>query len=109
MSRRKHAMEMLLTGEMVSAEHALRIGLVNRVVPAAQERDAALAFARKIAAKSSAVVTDRQGSVLSSARIGAGRRLPTTADVMVENMIFKDAEEGIGAFIDKRPPVWDDR
>ena len=53
---RKHAMEMLLTGDMISAEEACRIGLVNRVVAPGSAREAALALARKIAAKSSAAV-----------------------------------------------------
>src|SRR6201997_5148213 len=53
---RKHAMEMLLTGDLISADEALRIGLINRVVPAGREREEALALARKIAAKSTHVV-----------------------------------------------------
>ena len=72
---RKHAMEMLLTGDLVSADHAFRIGLVNQVVPAGQERDAALALARKIAGKVVACGEDRQAGLLPSARTGTGGRL----------------------------------
>jgi enoyl-CoA hydratase/carnithine racemase len=106
---RKHAMEMLLTGDLVSAEHALRIGLVNQVVPAGQELDAALALARKVAAKSSQVVKLGKQAFYRQLELGLADAYRLTADVMVENMLFKDAEEGIAAFIEKRPPAWDDR
>ena len=74
---RKHAMEMLLTGDLVSADHAFRIGLVNQVVPAGQERDAALALGAQDRSKAVACGEGRQASLLPSARIGTGRRLPT--------------------------------
>jgi enoyl-CoA hydratase/carnithine racemase len=106
---RKHAMEMLLTGDLVSADHAFRIGLVNQVVPAGQERDAALTLARKIAAKPPRVVEVGKQAFYRQLELGLADAYQLTADVMVENMLFKDAEEGIAAFIDKRPPVWDDR
>jgi enoyl-CoA hydratase/carnithine racemase len=105
---RKHAMEMLLTGDLVSAEQALRIGLVNQVVPAGQELDAALALARKVAAKSSQVVKLGKQAFYRQLELGLADAYRLTADVMVENMLFKDAEEGIAAFIEKRPPTWDD-
>jgi len=106
---RKHAMEMLLTGDLVSAEHALRIGLVNQVAPAGQELDAALAYARKVAAKSPRVVKLGKQAFYRQLELGLADAYRLTADVMVENMLFKDAEEGIAAFIEKRPPTWDDR
>ncbi len=86
-----------------------RIGLVNQVVPAGQERDAALALARKIAAKPPRVVKIGKQAFYRQLELGLADAYQLTADVMVENMLFKDAEEGIAAFIDKRPPVWDDR
>jgi enoyl-CoA hydratase/carnithine racemase len=106
---RKHAMEMLLTGDLVSAEHAQRIGLVNQVVPAGQELDAALALARKVAGKSSQVVKLGKQAFYRQLELGLADAYRLTADVMVENMLIKDAEEGIAAFIEKRPPAWDDR
>jgi enoyl-CoA hydratase/carnithine racemase len=105
---RKHAMEMLLTGDLVPAEQALRIGLVNQVVPAGQELDAALALARKVAAKSSQVVRLGKQAFYRQLELGLADAYRLTADVMVENMLIRDAEEGIAAFIEKRPPAWDD-
>jgi len=106
---RKHAMEMLLTGEMLSAEDAARIGLVNRVVPAGTERDAALALARTIAAKSTAVVKLGKRAFYRQIELPLGEAYRYTAAVMVENMLARDAEEGFNAFIEKRPPRWEDR
>jgi enoyl-CoA hydratase/carnithine racemase len=104
---RKHAMEMLLTGDMISAEDAHRIGLVNYVVPAGTARDAALALARKIAAKSAAAVKFGKQAFYRQLELGVGDAYRYASDVMVENMMVRDAEEGIGAFIEKREPNWE--
>jgi enoyl-CoA hydratase/carnithine racemase len=106
---RKHAMEMLLTGDLISAEEAFRIGLVNRVVVPGSERDAALALARKIAAKSSHVVKLGKTAFYHQLEMGLDAAYDYTAEVMVENMLAHDAKEGIAAFIEKRPPKWEDR
>ncbi len=106
---RKHAMEMLLTGDMVSAEEARRIGLVNRVVAPGAARAEALALARKIAAKSTAVVKLGKEAFYRQLEMGLADAYAYTAGVMVENMLARDAEEGIGAFIEKREPRWEDR
>ena len=106
---RKHAMEMLLTGDLVSAEHAFRIGLVNRVVPAGSEFDAALALGRKIAGKSSLVEKIGKHALYRQLEMGLDDAYRYTADVMVENMMAHDAEEGIAAFVEKRAPKWEDR
>ena len=106
---RKHAMEMLLTGDLVSAEHAFRIGLVNRVVPAGSEFDAALALGRKIAGKSSLVEKIGKHAFYRQLEMGLDDAYLYTADVMVENMMAHDAEEGIAAFVEKRAPKWEDR
>jgi enoyl-CoA hydratase/carnithine racemase len=106
---RKHAMEMLLTGDLVSAEHAFRIGLVNRVVPAGSEFDAALALGRKIAGKSSLVEKIGKHAFYRQLEMGLDDAYRYTADVMVENMMAHDAEEGIAAFVEKRAPKWEDR
>jgi enoyl-CoA hydratase/carnithine racemase len=97
---RKHAMEMLLTGDLVSAEHAFRIGLVNRVVPAGSEFDAALALGRKIAGKSSLVEKIGKHAFYRQLEMGLDDAYRYTADVMVENMMAHDAEEGIAAFVE---------
>jgi enoyl-CoA hydratase/carnithine racemase len=106
---RKHALEMLLTGDLISASDAFRIGLVNRVVPAGTELDAALAFARKIAGKSAHVVKIGKEAFYRQLEMGLDEAYRYTAEVMVENMMARDAEEGISAFVEKRKPKWEDR
>src|SRR5947207_2390916 len=106
---RKHAMEMLLTGDMIEAQEALRIGLVNRVVPAGAERAAALALARQIASKSALTVKIGKEAFYRQLEMNLADAYAYASDVMVENMLARDAEEGIGAFIDKRTPAWEDR
>ncbi len=106
---RKHAMEMLLTGDLISAEDAQRIGLVNRVVAPGTERDAALALARQIASKSALTVKIGKEAFYRQLEMSLADAYRYTADVMVENMLARDAEEGIGAFIEKRTPNWEDR
>jgi len=94
---------------MVSAEEARRIGLVNRVVPAGSEREAALALARQIAAKSAAVVRLGKEAFYRQLEMGLSDAYRFAAQVMVANMMHHDAAEGIGAFLDKRDPQWQDR
>jgi enoyl-CoA hydratase/carnithine racemase len=105
----KHAMEMLLTGEMVSAEHAQRIGLVNRVVSPGTERDEALALAGKIAAKSALTVKTGKQAFYRQREMRLNEAYAYASQVMVDNMMARDAAEGIGAFIEKRAPHWEDR
>jgi enoyl-CoA hydratase/carnithine racemase len=105
---RKHAMEMLLTGELISAQEAFRIGLVNRVVPPGAELDAAMALARKVAAKSSHVVRIGKQAFYRQLEMGLDDAYRFTAEVMVENLLAQDGQEGIAAFIDKRAPKWKD-
>jgi len=106
---RKHAMEMLLTGDLISAEDAARIGLVNRVVAPGSEREEALALARKIAAKSTHVVKIGKEAFYRQAELDLAAAYAYASSVMVENMLARDAEEGIAAFVEKRPPTWEDR
>ena len=106
---RKHAMEMLLTGDLISAEEAQRIGLVNRVVAPGTERDEALKLARQIASKSALTVKIGKEAFYRQLEMNLADAYRYASDVMVENMLARDAEEGIGAFIDKRPPNWEDR
>ena len=106
---RKHAMEMLLTGDLMDAQDARRIGLINRLVPAGTERAATLALARQIAAKSALTVKIGKEAFYRQLEMNLADAYRYASDVMVENMLARDAEEGIGAFIDKRPPNWEDR
>ena len=106
---RKHAMEMLLTGELISAQDAARIGLVNHVVAAGHERAEALKLADKIAAKSTLTVKIGKEAFYRQLEMPLAEAYKYTADVMVENLLGRDADEGIGAFIEKRKPKWEDR
>jgi enoyl-CoA hydratase/carnithine racemase len=105
----KHAMDMLLTGDMLSAKAALRIGLVNRVVPAGKAGAQALKLARQIAAKSALTVKLGKQAFYRQREMNLAEAYKFTVEVMVDNMMAHDAKEGIGAFIDKREPKWQDR
>ena len=106
---RKAAMEMLLTGDMVPAEKAVQIGLINRVVPPGEECAAALALARQIASKSSYTVKIGKQAFYRQLELGLAEAYAYASEVMTENMMARDAEEGICAFIEKRYPTWEDR
>jgi enoyl-CoA hydratase/carnithine racemase len=104
----KHAMEMLLTGELADAETAYRIGLVNRVVDAGSAVAEAQALAQKIAAKSTHVLAIGKKAFYAQCEMSLADAYDHTAHVMVQNMLARDAEEGIGAFVEKREPKWRD-
>ena len=106
---RKQAMEMLLTGEPISAATAQAIGLVNQVVAAGTERDAAIALAQKVALKSAYTVKLGKEAFYRQAEMNLADAYRYAAQVMTENMLARDAEEGIGAFIEKREPKWHDK
>ena len=104
----KHAMELLLTGELADAETAHRIGLVNRVVEPGQALAAARALAQKIATKSTHVLAIGKKAFYAQREMPLAAAYDYAADVMVQNMLARDAEEGIGAFVEKRQPKWRD-
>ena len=104
----KHAMEMLLTGELADADTACRIGLVNRVVNAGSAVAEAEALAKKIASKSTHVLAIGKKAFYAQHDMSLAEAYDYTVDVMVQNMLARDAEEGIGAFIEKRQPQWRD-
>ena len=106
---RKHAMEMLLTGEMISAVRAAEFGLVNRVVPQAELDGAVAHFADTIAAKSALTVSIGKKAFYEQLEKPLAEAYDYASEVMVKNMLARDAEEGIGAFIEKRDPKWEDR
>ena len=106
---RKQAMEMLLTGEPISAARARDIGLINRVVAAGTERDAAIALAQQVALKSAHTIKLGKAAFYRQAEMSLADAYRYAAEVMTENMMARDAEEGIGAFIEKREPKWQDR
>jgi enoyl-CoA hydratase/carnithine racemase len=101
-------MELLLTGETVSAEHAARIGLINRVVPPGTEREQAFGLARRIAAKSATAVRLGKETFYRQIDMELSDAYRLASQVMVENMLRYDATEGIAAFLEKRAPHWKD-
>ena len=106
---RKQAMEMLLTGEPVSAIRAREMGLVNRVVAAGSERDAAVALGQQVARKSAHTVKIGKAAFYRQAEMSLAEAYRFASEVMTENMMARDAEEGICAFVEKRTPTWQDR
>ena len=106
---RKRAMEMLLTGDMVSAAQALDWGLVNRVVPDDELESSCLTFAQKIAAYSPAVLGIGKRLFYQQADLSLDDAYGLTAEGMACNMMFEDAAEGIDAFLQKRAPAWSGR
>jgi enoyl-CoA hydratase/carnithine racemase len=106
---RKQAMEMLLLGDMLSADDAKIFGLVNRVVATAKVMDEALGMARTIAAKSKVTVAIGKQAFYAQAEMSLGDAYAYASEVMVKNMMAADADEGISAFLAKRPPEWKDR
>ena len=102
----KHAMEMLLTGEMIDASTAKDFGLVNRVVPREYLTQIVMKYAQTIASKSPLTLKIGKEAFYRQAEMGLADAYDYASRVMVENMLARDAEEGIGAFIDKRKPEW---
>jgi enoyl-CoA hydratase/carnithine racemase len=103
---RKAAMEMLLTGDMIQANRARELGLINQVVPAAALRDATRALAARIAAKSPLTVSIGKQAFYRQAEMDLAAAYDYTSQVMTRNMLAHDAEEGIDAFLMKRQPRW---
>jgi enoyl-CoA hydratase/carnithine racemase len=102
----KHAMEMLLTGDVFDAQDALRFGLVNRVVPGSQLTETVTVLAAKIASKSTVTVKTGKQAFYRQSDMALAEAYAYTARVMTENLLMREAEEGISAFIGKRPPNW---
>ncbi|MGQ0486041.1 MAG: enoyl-CoA hydratase [Hyphomicrobiales bacterium] len=105
----KPAMEMLLTGDVIPAHEAQRIGLINRAVSPNRLGEEVEALARKIAAKSQLTLKTGKQAFHRQRDMGLAEAYAYTARVMADNMLARDAEEGIAAFIGKRSPRWQDR
>ncbi|MCH9021073.1 MAG: enoyl-CoA hydratase, partial [Proteobacteria bacterium] len=103
---RKHSFEMLFTGDIVPAERAEEVGLVNKVVPP-EELDAAIdGYAQSIIGKSQVAVAAGKRAFYRQIEMGLEQAYDFAAEEMALNMTFHDAGEGIDAFIAKRTPVW---
>ncbi|HYU12430.1 MAG TPA: enoyl-CoA hydratase-related protein, partial [Stellaceae bacterium] len=94
--------------DLVDARTAQAIGLVNRVVPGAELGAATTALARQIAAKSALTVAIGKEAFYRQAELGLADAYSYAAQVMTRNMLAADAAEGIDAFLEKRPPHWQD-
>jgi enoyl-CoA hydratase/carnithine racemase len=103
---RKAAMRMLLTGDLIDADSALRFGLISEVAPAAELAIRTAALAAKIAAKSPLILAIGKEAFYRQAELPLADAYTYAAEVMVANLSKRDAQEGIGAFIEKRSPVW---
>jgi enoyl-CoA hydratase/carnithine racemase len=103
---RKAAMEMLLTGEFISAERASAIGLVNRVVEPERLDEELRMLAHQIAGKLGLAVAIGKEAFYRQAELGLEAAYAYTSEVMTKNMTARDTEEGVDAFLEKRPPRW---
>jgi len=106
---RKRALEMLLTGDWVSAEEAVRIGLINRAVPAAELERETGALAEKIAQASRYVVGIGKQAFYRQIDLPQDQAYAYAANVMALNALAHDAQEGMCAFLEKRQPSWENR
>ena len=103
---RKQAMEMLLTGEMVPAERAIALGLINKAVPEADLDAAATDLAKTVASKSPLTLKIGKEAFYRQIDMELEQAYAYCSEVMTTNMLARDAEEGINAFIEKRSPNW---
>ncbi|MGB3178155.1 MAG: enoyl-CoA hydratase [Albidovulum sp.] len=106
---RKFAMEMLTTGQFIDAARAAETGLINRAVPAQDLSAETWALAEKVAHKLSAAVKIGKRAFYEQIEMTREAAYDHAAAVMVENMLWRDTDEGINAFIEKRAPDWADR
>lgn len=103
---RKHAFEMLFTGDMVSAQRAHEIGLINQHVPFEKLEFTVRELAEKIAEKSSYVVSIGKKAFYQQIEMSTKNAYDFASDVMLKNLLADDAKEGISSFLGKRKPVW---
>ena len=103
---RKHAMELLLTGDFIDAKTAEQYGLINRVVPASELGKAVQDLAESIITKSAVAVSMGKEMFYKQVEMNMEEAYTYAAEVMARNMMADDAQEGFTAFIEKRQPVW---
>ncbi|MEM9737291.1 MAG: enoyl-CoA hydratase, partial [Pseudomonadota bacterium] len=103
----KHAFEMLTTGDLISAARAAEIGLVNRVATEADLTAETLALADQVAGKLAHAVRIGKRAFYEQAEMSLDAAYAHTGRVITENMLHGETEEGVAAFLEKRPPNWD--
>ena len=104
---RKKAFEMLTTGTFIDAERAETLGLVNRVVPPEALESEVMDLAQLVASKLGSAVKVGKEAFYAQIQMPVADAYAYTGDVMVQNMLEKDTQEGIAAFLDKREPTWE--
>ena len=105
----KHAMEMLLTGDMIGAQKATEIGLINNNVPSENLVQETLKLAKKVSSKSSMTLKIGKQAFYVQSSLDLSEAYKFTSQVMLDNILKDDAKEGIEAFINKRDPEWKDK
>lgn len=104
---RKQAFEMLTTGEFIDANKAIALGLINRAVPIEELDAATMALAERVAGQLGVAVKIGKEAFYNQAEMTLEEAYAYTGRVMADNMLFRDTENGIAAFLDKRHPEWD--
>jgi enoyl-CoA hydratase/carnithine racemase len=103
---RKQAFEMLTTGQFIETDRAMELGLINRAVPMEDLEAETMALAETVAAKLGSAVRIGKRAFYEQLELGIDAAYAHTGAVMVENMLDRDTDEGINAFLAKRPPDW---
>lgn len=106
---RKRALELVLTGDRLTAQQAMEWGLVNRVVPAAELDVATKALADKLAGKSQAILGLGRRAFFTAEDLPLGQAVEFLASQLSLNVLTEDAAEGVTAFLEKRPAKWNDK
>jgi enoyl-CoA hydratase/carnithine racemase len=106
---RKRALEMLMTGTAISAHTAMEWGLINHVAPAAQLRDKTLELAQRISQASSLTLSVGKQAFYAQIDLEQSKAYAYAKEVMSLNTLAEDAQEGMGAFLEKRAPCWKGR
>ena len=105
---KKNSMEMLLTGDLIDSYKAKEFGLVNRVVPEKKLEQTVNEIAEKILQKSSKTIAVGKKAFYEQLELGVSEAYELTSMIMTENMTEYNAQEGVDAFLKKRPPIWKD-
>ena len=103
---KKHAMEMLLTGDLINAEKAKSIGLINDIFEPEKLNNKVIEIASKIASKSKTTIKIGKKAFYEQKEMSLEDAYNYTSKIMAENMLHQDSEEGISAFLEKRTPNW---
>lgn len=103
---KKHAMEMLLTGDLINAEKAMNIGLINDIFEPEKLNNKVIEIASKIASKSKTTIKIGKKAFYEQNGMSLEDAYNYTSKIMAENMLHQDSEEGISAFLEKRIPNW---